>query len=253
MTLHLIDHIAFALLAVAFPIWELFALRKRAALINAGQTELRMKLFHKVIWQEWAIAIAVLGFWFALGRGGGAIGLVPGSGALVWAGYGLAVVVCALIVFQARSIIGSPEKRSATLDELGSVTFLLPHTPKELRAFDAVSVTAGVCEEVIYRGYMIAYLMALFGAPFWVAGLVSSVLFGFAHAYQGPAGILKTTAAGGMMALLYGLTGSLWAPIVAHAVMDLASARIAFAALNGAPPSSDTIQSVERAIRETGS
>ncbi len=252
MTLHLIDHIAFAVLAVVFPIWDFFLLRKRAALINAGQTELRMKLYHKIIWQEWAIAIAVLGFWFALGRGGGAIGLVPGSGALVWAGYGLAIVVCALIVQQAWSVVRSPKKRADLSEELSSLSFLLPHTPKELRTFYAVSITAGICEEIIYRGFMIAYLMA-FGMPFWVAGLVSSVAFGFAHAYQGPTGILKTATISGTMALLYGLTGSLWAPIVAHAVMDLAAGRLTFTMLNDTPTSRGTIQASEGALRETGS
>ncbi len=252
MTLHLIDHIAFAVLAVVFPIWDFFLLRKRAALINAGQTELRMKLYHKVIWQEWAIAIAVLGLWFALGRGGGAIGLVPGSGALVWAGYGLAIVICALIVQQAWSIFRSPKKRADLRKEFSSVSFLMPHTPKELRTFYAVSITAGICEEIIYRGFMIAYLMA-FGMPFWVAGLVSSVAFGFAHAYQGPTGIVKTAAVGGTMALLYGLTGSLWAPIVAHAVMDLAAGRLTFTLLNDTPTSQGTIQPNEGALRETGS
>ena len=104
------------------------------------------------------------------------------------------------------------------------------------RAFDAVSVTAGVCEEVIFRGFLIAYLMAALGAPFWVAGLLSSVIFGFAHAYQGPAGIPRTAAVGGMLAILYGLTGSLWAPIVAHAVIDITSGRIAFAAFTENTP-----------------
>ena len=251
MTLHLIDHIVFVLLAVVFPIWDFFLLRERAALINAGQTELRMKLYHKLIWQEWAIAIAVLGLWFALGRGAGAIGLVPGSGALVWAGYGLAIVVCALIVQQAWSIFRSPEKRAAMRDDFGSVSFLLPQTQKELRTFYGVSITAGICEEIIYRGFMIAYLMA-FGMPFWAAGLVSSVAFGFAHSYQGPKGVVKTDTIGGMMALLYGLTGSLWAPIVAHAVMDLAAGRLTFTMLNDTPTSRDTIQPGEGALRETG-
>ena len=61
MKIRSLFHAAFALLAVVFPIWDFFSLRKRAALINAGQTELRMKLYPKAILQERAIAIAVLG------------------------------------------------------------------------------------------------------------------------------------------------------------------------------------------------
>jgi hypothetical protein len=136
-------------------------------------------------------------------------------------------------------------------DKLGSVTFLLPHTQSERRAFDAVSVTAGVCEEVFFRGYLIAYLMAVLGTPFWVAALLSSVVFGFAHAYQGPLGILRTAAAGGLFALLYGLTGSLWAPMAVHAVMDITSGRIAYAAVRSTCSASrDGARS--RADREEG-
>ena len=98
MTPLLIDHIAFVLLAVVFPIWEFFALRKRAALIRAGRTELRMGLYRRIIGEEWLMAIALLAGWFALGRGGAALGLVPRGGALAWMGYGLSALVSVVLL-----------------------------------------------------------------------------------------------------------------------------------------------------------
>ncbi len=254
MTLHLIDHIAFALLFVAFPIWDFFAIRKRAALIRAGRTELRMGLYRQVIGWEWTVAIVLLAGWFLLGREGAAIGLVPRGGSLAWAGYGLAAVFSVLLLIQAWSTLRNPKSLASMRDKFGALTFMLPHTLKERRTFDAVSVTAGVCEEVIYRGYLIAYLMAVLGAPFWVAAVLSSIVFGFAHAYQGPSGIPRTAAVGGLMALLYGLTGSLWAPIVVHALTDITSGRIAYASSTGiAAPSSGPIQTGGEAVGELGS
>jgi len=230
MTPQLIDHIAFVLFAVAFPIWDFFAIRRRVALIRAGRTELRMGLYRRIIREQWLMAIALLAGWFALGRSSAALGLVPRGGALAWTGYGLSALVSAALLIQVWSVLRNPESLASMRDKFGKVMFLLPHTQSERRAFDAVSVTAGVCEEVIYRGYLIAYLMAVFAAPFWVAALLSSLVFGFAHAYQGPTGIPRTAAAGGVLALLYGLTGSLWAPIVVHAVIDMTSGRMAYAA-----------------------
>ena len=64
--------------------------------------------------------------------------------------------------------------------------------------------------------------------------------FGLAHMYQGPVGILRTGFAGSLMALLYGLTGSLWAPIVAHAMMDLSAGRMSHAAFSTETPE-DTV------------
>lgn len=241
MTPLLIDHVAFALLAVAFPIWDFFALRRRATLIHAGRSELRMGLYRKIIVEEWLIAIVLLAGWFLLGRGGAAIGLsVPRGGALAWTGYGLAALVSVGLVIQLRSVLRNPESLASMRNQFGSVMFFMPHTHRERRAFDAVSVTAGICEEVVFRGYLVAYLMAVLATPFWVAALLSSVLFGFAHAYQGPAGIPRTAAAGGLFALLYGLTGSLWAPIVVHAVMDITSGRIAHAACGRKAPDSSS-------------
>jgi membrane protease YdiL (CAAX protease family) len=231
-----IDHIAFVFLAVAFPILDYVAIRRRTARIRAGRTGLRMGFYRRVIGEEWLMAIVLLAGWFALGRGGAALGLVPRGGAVAWTGYGLSALVGAALVIQARSVLRDPEGLASTRDKLGKLILLIPHTPGERRAFDAVSVTAGICEELVFRGYLIAYLMAVLAAPFWVAALLSSVVFGLVHAYQGLPGIPRTAAVGGLLALLYGLTGSLWAPMVVHAVIDITSGRIAYAAASRQAP-----------------
>ena len=118
---------------------------------------------------------------------------------------------------------------AAVVDQLANMKELIPRTPRETRLFNALSVTAGICEELIYRGYMIAYFGALFNT--WIAVLVSSVIFGIAHAYQGRAGIIKTGVIGLVFAVLYVYTGSLWAPMVLHAFIDVSSGRLGRRAL----------------------
>ena len=60
---------------------------------------------------------------------------------------------------------------------------LLPHDSRELQTFCALSITAGVCEELLYRGFLIVFLSSAFGVLPAVA--LSSLVFGIAHAYQG--------------------------------------------------------------------
>ena len=48
----------------------------------------------------------------------------------------------------------------------------------------------------------------------------------------------KTAFVGGLFALLYSMTGSLWAPIVVHAAMDLGAGRIGYAASTDETPDS---------------
>jgi membrane protease YdiL (CAAX protease family) len=239
MTVQLIDHIIVALIVLVLPIIDFFFIRERAAKIRAGQTELRMKLYRTIISEEWIGTIVIVALWFFLGRSAGELGLIPRFGMLPVVGYGTTVLAFVVMYLQARAVFDSTENQAAFRKQIGWLSFLTPHTDAELRRFDVVSVTAGICEEIVFRGFLTAYFMALFGLPFWGAAILSSIGFGLTHMYQGPFGILKTSMVGGVMALLYGSTGSLWAPILVHAAMDLVAGRMSHAAFRDHEPEGD--------------
>jgi membrane protease YdiL (CAAX protease family) len=103
-----------------------------------------------------------------------------------------------------------------------AVLVLLPRTVRERRSFAALALTAGVCEEVLYRGLFIAVgtvLVPRLGAL--AAVVASAVAFGLAHLYQGPWGMLGTGVLGGCLAVLYLGSGSLLLPVCYHALLDL--------------------------------
>jgi membrane protease YdiL (CAAX protease family) len=105
---------------------------------------------------------------------------------------------------------------------LRPVAALLPRTTAERRLFAAVAVTAGVAEEVVFRGFLLVYLTEVVPqTSVGVAMVASSVLFGLAHTYQGALGVLLTGLAGYWLAGLFVLTGSLVLPVVVHALVDL--------------------------------
>ncbi len=97
---------------------------------------------------------------------------------------------------------------------------LIPRTMREKRLFVGLSVAAGFGEEIAYRGYAFIAIQTLIAAP-WVAAGVSSAAFGVLHAYQGPAGILRTALVGFTLAVPVIMTGSLVPGIVAHALIDV--------------------------------
>jgi membrane protease YdiL (CAAX protease family) len=99
---------------------------------------------------------------------------------------------------------------------------VLPRTAGERRLFAVVGVTAGICEEWLYRGFFLAVVAAATGGPpAWALVLGAAGAFGLAHAYQGPAGVVSTGLLGGGMAVMYLQTGSLLLPVVLHALIDL--------------------------------
>lgn len=236
MTPNLIDHLLVILLALVFPVWDYFSIRKTARRIQQGETALRMKFYREVIAYEWVFVAVLLVAWFSFGRASAELGLVPEVTLLSMAGYALTLAICVLLVLHARAVLASAEQRAAFKKEFDWLGALMPHTRTERDGFDLVSITAGVCEEILFRGFVTAYFMTLLGAPFWAAAIGSSVVFGGVHLYQGPKGALKAGVLGLIMAAIYGMTGSLWAPMIVHAVMDIVAGRIAFGALGEDAP-----------------
>lgn len=113
----------------------------------------------------------------------------------------------------------SPAARARVLRPVAA---LLPRTTAERRMFVAVALTAGVAEEIVFRGFLLVYLTEVFPPTgLGVAMVVSSLLFGLAHSYQGVLGVLMTGLAGYWLAGLFVVTGSLLLPIVVHALVDL--------------------------------
>jgi membrane protease YdiL (CAAX protease family) len=112
--------------------------------------------------------------------------------------------------------------RGAAVTAPAEVIALLPRTTRERRAFAAVAVTAGVCEEALYRGVLLGLATALAPglAPARLA-LLSAVAFGLAHTYQGPLGVLTTAVLGGCLAVLYLGSASLLLPVLYHLLVDL--------------------------------
>lgn len=83
--------------------------------------------------------------------------------------------------------------------------------------------TAAFGEEVLFRGFLLGRLRALLGGGLGVgvvAAFVQALLFGLAHAYQGPTGILVTGLIGLVFGLLYLRMRSLWPLVIAHGLID---------------------------------
>ena len=135
--------------------------------------------------------------------------------------YGAAVGLIVALLTQALLIRNKPKLAAAAKKQMKKLDFFLPFTPRERAWFAIVSLTAGICEETLYRGFLYHYFRDAWHWGLVLAVVASSVVFGLAHGYQGLTGILATGAIGGLMAALYLGTGSLLVPMVFHAVLDL--------------------------------
>jgi membrane protease YdiL (CAAX protease family) len=123
------------------------------------------------------------------------------------------------LAWSLRSVARDPAVRKQTAEAMQPLAWMLPTDRREAIWFvGPVSLTAGICEELLYRGYLMQWLEGFM--PVWGAMLLSSMIFGLMHAYQGPGGILRTAGLGLVMAGLFVLTGSLLWPILLHVLID---------------------------------
>lgn len=107
--------------------------------------------------------------------------------------------------------------------QLNTVSFsdIIPVTSKEKHLWNYVSLTAGVTEEIIYRGFLMFAFSYIFpDLSIWLVLIFSSLLFGLAHTYQGFSGVIRTTIVGMLFAGLYIVLGSILPLIVLHFLID---------------------------------
>ncbi len=228
-----IDHLIFLVLVVVLPIRAAANFRKMARAPDADVQRVRLRAYRLIIVGQWILAAGVVALWIALRRPWAAIGLAPhvpwGLPASVFV---LAAVWCGL-AFRQLAIKTNASVRARALRQFEKFERILPHSQHELRWFAAVAITAGVCEELLYRGFLFCYLRAALDLGPAIA--IGALAFGLAHFYQGSRGILVTGLVGAVMFGLYMFSGSLFVPMAVHALVDFYAGWAARAVFQGTP------------------
>jgi len=105
-------------------------------------------------------------------------------------------------------------------DTARTVARVGPHGAVEVVLWVLVSLSAGICEEFVFRGYLMRQFAAWFKS--WPLGLLmSAVVFGIGHAYQGIGPVLTIVVHGISFGLVALLTRRLVPGMTAHAVEDI--------------------------------
>jgi membrane protease YdiL (CAAX protease family) len=158
-----------------------------------------------------------LGHWPAIGMQSGSEGAREQLEAIGWGLVATGPLVVALVIID-RFPLGP----LARLRQLTEEVVLAMFSGASVVQLAAVSIVAGLSEELLFRGLVQAGLERLIGGPAapWIALAVASVLFGVCHWLNTTYAILAVLA-GAYFGLLLVLSGNLWTPIVAHAAYDL--------------------------------
>lgn len=176
-------------------------------------------LFYRtqVLWEwSWVVVLVVIAF--------------PIAEPLKWMGLTLPntfgwIIMAALLIGIGLSVVllrrnpGAMENMRRSLE---ASAILLPSTPVERQWFAITAITAGICEELLYRGFLMHYLPSTFPGLDWLfAAILSGIIYGLSRAFQGMKGILQTALTGFSFAVVFVLGGSLLPAMVFHALAEL--------------------------------
>ncbi len=218
--MHWFDFAFLAVLFIVLPIYSARSFRTYIEQAQRGEDLNRAIIYWQTMAMQWTGFIVLMAGWLALNRPLDELGLKAGTDLGYWIGAAMVALLFGLFGSQIVKIRKMPfEEKGRQFEALGDVGYALPRTRQEYVLSNFVSITAGIVEEIVYRGFVI-WLLALY-MPIWLAAIVSSIAFGVAHAYQGWEGVLKTGFVGGVFAALYLITGTIWIPIVLHALLDM--------------------------------
>lgn len=230
MELHWSDHLFFIIVGILIPLRTVLGTQPQLAKLRFN-TRMKIQLYWgNNVWL-WLLAGAAAGVWWWNDRPWELIGLT-----LDWGKAAGGMATLALLVFMgvyiAETIIEllNQQQRDVTAAQMRSELGFLPQTAYEYFHFIFLALTAGICEEFIFRGYFIRYFQCLLvdDYTYTLAILLPALIFGFVHFYQGWQAVIKIGAMAIMFGYIFVQTESLWVLMIVHALIDLIGGLIAW-------------------------
>ena len=128
------------------------------------------------------ISLLVLLDWHASGRSWAALGFDVPVGFRGLVGFGIDAVIVGFYAYLLLLRKVAPARASAARKQMDSIR-IMPQTGAEIALFPVMAIVASPFEELLFRGFLMWFFLPVAGL--WGGGLLSSLLFGAGHAYQG--------------------------------------------------------------------
>lgn len=172
----------------------------------------------------WAMAVAVGVVWKLAGRPLADLGLRWGESSTIW----VPILILGFVLWFGLDTwfeVRSQDRLRRTVKRWQKHTPFMPETWKEFHVFSLLAASAGFCEEVVFRGFFISYLLLVLGdsaLAVLAAIVLPALVFGFSHMYEGLHAVSKIVIMSVAFGIVFVLSGSIIVLIVLHILVDLA-------------------------------
>ena len=227
------DHALVLCFVVLLPLAGATVTYRRLTAATGDPASRRMRFYRRTLVLQISMLVLVLAAWHAGGREWTQLGVgIPRPWHAIFA------LAFAMIFVWRFYRAGQREQQRIALrvvqvEQLGRLAPIMPRTRRELDLFVLLLLVAAASEEVVFRGYLTAYLRSYL--PLGVAACIAVLAFAVAHAYQGPKGVVLTGAVGGLCMILYLVSGSVWPCVLLHGGCNYVGAHLGHAAVRAFP------------------
>jgi len=204
-----------AVLGIMYPAY-LYINRKKIRKIVRDR-KLKLNNYKTTLFLQWGMLILVLLNLLYQKQPFSLIGLTLDLNTFFLTGMALILVGVPILFFTQLKVTTDSGQNIA--EKIGETFTFLPANKKEYNWFLGLSVTAGVCEEILFRGFL---FMILTGFMHYIpAIIVLNIAFGLLHVWSTPNNMLSAFFLGLLFSVVYMLTGSLILSILIHIVVDV--------------------------------
>ncbi|WND04032.1 CPBP family intramembrane metalloprotease [Temperatibacter marinus] len=182
----------------------------------------KIKELRQTIILLWSLCAIALIAWFQSDRGLQQLGFTLNGTTESMMAFAIVTIFCGYMIWQIFQVDKSQENKRDLLKQFetsGDFQSLRFVSKTGYWHFQAVAVTAGITEEIIFRAFAITALSLYM--PIWAATIIAGSIFVISHSYQGLKGMMRTIPITIVFTILFLVTNSLIPVIILHIVVDI--------------------------------
>lgn len=219
---HWVDHIVAFAFCIALPLYAARQRIKETSVIHFTSDQ-KKQIYISGSFSLFIMGAVVVSVWLIFRRPLPELGLTQPSGIRSWLWFALIFIFVYLL--DTFTSYTSKKGIEETIDHWKKRTPFLPTKTSELPEYFLLCFSAGIFEEIVYRGYLINYCWYLFDGYRYqqtIAVLLPAVAFSLAHFYQGAKAVLKIFFLSVFFGFIFIYSGSLLIVMALHFLVDVA-------------------------------
>jgi len=216
---HWIDHILAFIFCIAIP---LYGARQRKGFPGViFNSEQKKQIYISGSFSLFLMGAAVGIVWLLFRRPLAELGLTQPTNFSAW--WWMPIVFALIYFLDVFFTLSAKKELDKAIEDWKKRTPFLPTKTKELPEYFLMCFSAGVFEEIAYRGFLVTYCWYLFSGSAYqqiLAIAVPAFAFAVAHFYQGAKAVVKIFVLAIFFGYMYILSGSLLIVMILHFLVD---------------------------------